>query len=264
MLQSQLFASQTNTYSLGAVVIVLDQKWLLAAIRAQRGAHNDDEEDGESPEVGRVQRERRRITKRLPVRTRFTPTGEKIPICSKSAFFQLGYLKTILMLMLLPAVWSEARARRWRTVVRIAARRSHCGGDVEHLICWQLTIWRSFDLSKVSTSMINFSNWVPQGREGHRGSVGQNEQPGDSCQPGGPHLKQTMMEGKIRNKGAHVALQKSERAGRIRQCYLSFNSFDPFHALCWQTELFGFWHKEKPIWWSDFMLSFCVENGPST
>ena len=104
MQQSQLFASQTNTFSLGAVVIVLDQKWVLAAKRARSGAHNDDEEDGESPEVGRVQRERRRITKRLPVRTRFTPTGEKIPICSKSAFFQLGYLKTILMLMLLPAV----------------------------------------------------------------------------------------------------------------------------------------------------------------
>ena len=223
MLQSQLFASQTNTYSLGAVVIVLDQKWLLAAIRAQRGAHNDDEEDGESPEVGRVQRERRRITKRLPVRTRFTPTGEKIPICSKSAFFQLGYLKTILMLMLLPAVWSEARARRWRTVVRIDASRSHYVGDFEPLICWQPTIWRSFDFSKASTSMINFSNWAPQGREGHRGSVGRNEQPGDSCQPGGPLLKQTMMEGigKIRNKGAHVALQKSERADRIRQYVIS-------------------------------------------
>ena len=104
MQQSQLFASQTNTSSLGAVVIVLDQKWVLAAKRARSGAHNDDEEDGESPEVGTVQRERRRITKKLPVRTRFTPTGEKIPICSKSAFFQLGYLKTILMLMLLPAV----------------------------------------------------------------------------------------------------------------------------------------------------------------
>ena len=81
-------------------MIVLDQKWVLAAIRARRGAYNDDEEDGESPEVGMVQRERRRISKKVPVRTRFTPTGEKIPIRSKSAFYQLGFL----MLMLLPAV----------------------------------------------------------------------------------------------------------------------------------------------------------------
>ena len=81
-----------------------------------------------------VQREKRRISKKLPVRTRFTPTGEKIPICSKSAFFQLGYLKPILMSMLLTAVWSEARASRWRTVVRIAASRSQYVGETLSLL----------------------------------------------------------------------------------------------------------------------------------
>ena len=125
--------------------------------------------------------------------------------------------------MLLPAVWREARARRWRTVVRIDASRSHCGGDFEPLICWQPTIWRLFDLSNASTSMINFTNWAPQGREGHRGLVGQNAQPGDSCQPEGPLLKETMMEGigKIRIIGSHVALQKSERADSMRQYVIS-------------------------------------------
>ena len=89
MLQSQLFASKTNASFLGAVVIILDQKWVLPAIRARSDAFNDNEGDGEPPEVGMVQRERRRRSKKLPVRTRFTPTGEKIPICSKSAFFQV-------------------------------------------------------------------------------------------------------------------------------------------------------------------------------
>ena len=75
--------------------------------------------------------------------------------------------------------------------------------------------------------------------------VGQNAQPGDSCQPGGPHLKQAMMEGigKIRNKGAHVALQKSERADRIRQYVISvltllipfMHSVDKLNNLAFDT-----------------------------
>ena len=149
------------------------------------------------------------------------------------------------MLMLLPAVWSEARARRWRTVVRIDASRSHCGGDFEPLICWQPTIWRSFDLSNASTSMINSTNWAPLGREGHRGLVGQNAQPGDSCQPEGPLLKETMMDGigKIKIIGSHVALQKSERADSMRQYVISvlillipfMHSVDKLNYLAFDT-----------------------------
>ena len=75
--------------------------------------------------------------------------------------------------------------------------------------------------------------------------VGQNAQPGDSCQPEGPLLKETMMEGigKIRIIGSHVALQKSERADSMRQYVISvlillipfMHSVDKLNYLAFDT-----------------------------